>query len=83
LAGHEVFVFNRDVKPGGLGEYCIYPVKTTMKSGLRKQLSRVLSLPNLHYFGNVKIGSAYDVTPDDQPVMNVSGTTLQDRAESF
>ena len=83
LAGHEVFVFNRDIKPGGLAEYCIYPVKTTMKSGLRKQFSRVLSLPNLHYFGNVKIGSAYDVTLDDQPVMNVSGTTLQDRAESF
>jgi hypothetical protein len=43
LAGHEVFVFNRNVKPGGLAEYGIYPVKTTMKLGLRRQFSRVLS----------------------------------------
>ena len=35
LAGHEVFVFNRDIKPGGLAEYGIYPLKTTMKTGLR------------------------------------------------
>ena len=43
LAGHEVFVFNRDIKPGGLAEYGIYPAKTTMKAGLRKLFSRALS----------------------------------------
>ena len=31
LAGHQVFVFNRDIKPGGLAEYGIYPVKDKMK----------------------------------------------------
>ena len=56
LAGHEVIIFNRDVKPGGLAEYGIYPVKDKMKFGLRKQFAKVLSLPNVHYFGHVPIG---------------------------
>src|SRR5205823_330584 len=57
LAGHETVVFNRDVKPGGLAEYGIYPVKDKMKFGLRKQFAKVLSLPNVHYFGHVPIGA--------------------------
>jgi ferredoxin/flavodoxin---NADP+ reductase len=56
LAGHEVIIFNRDVKPGGLAEYGIYPVKDKMKVGLRKQFAKVLSLPNVHYFGHVPVG---------------------------
>ena len=52
-AGHEVIVLNRDIKPGGLAEYGIYPTKDKMKTGLRKQFAKVLSLPNLHYFGHV------------------------------
>ena len=56
LAGHEVIIFNRDVKPGGLAEYGIYPVKDKMKFGLRKQFAKVLSLPNVHYFGHVPVG---------------------------
>ena len=56
LAGHETVVFNRDVKPGGLAEYGIYPVKDKMKFGLRKQFAKALSLPNLHYFGHVPVG---------------------------
>src|SRR5215469_16570101 len=56
LAGHEVIIFNRDVKPGGLAEYGIYPVKDKMKVGLRKQFAKVLSLTNVHYFGHVPIG---------------------------
>jgi len=83
LAGHEVFVFNRDIKPGGLAEYGIYPVKTTMKSGLRKQFSRVLSLPNLHYFGNVKIGSAYDVTLDDLKALAPSAMVVTCGAQGY
>ncbi|HSO12725.1 MAG TPA: FAD-dependent oxidoreductase [Anaerolineales bacterium] len=54
--GTRVVVFNRDIKPGGLAEYGIYPSKHTMKSGLRKQFRQVLNLPNLDYFGNVTIG---------------------------
>jgi ferredoxin--NADP+ reductase len=83
LAGHEVFVFNRDIKPGGLAEYGIYPVKTTMKAGLRKQFSRVLSLPNLHYFGNVKIGSAYDVTLDDLKALAPSALVVTCGAQGY
>jgi ferredoxin/flavodoxin---NADP+ reductase len=56
LAGHETVVFNRDVKPGGLAEYGIYPVKDKMKFGLRKQFAKALSLQNLHYFGHVPVG---------------------------
>ena len=56
LAGHEVVIFNRDIKPGGLAEYGIYPVKDKMKNGLRKQFAKVLSLPNVHYFGHVPVG---------------------------
>src|SRR5262249_15280015 len=55
--GHEVIIFNRDVKPGGLAEYGIYPVKDKMKFGLRKQFAKVLSLSNLHYFGHVPVGT--------------------------
>jgi ferredoxin/flavodoxin---NADP+ reductase len=57
LAGHEVVILNRDVKPGGLAEYGIYPVKDKMKVGLRKQFAKVLGLPNVHYFGHVPVGS--------------------------
>ncbi|HKW75913.1 MAG TPA: FAD-dependent oxidoreductase [Terriglobales bacterium] len=56
-AGHETIVFNRDIKPGGLAEYGIYPTKDKMKVGLRKQFAKVLSLPNLHYFGYVPVSS--------------------------
>jgi len=56
LAGHEVLIFNRDIKPGGLAEYGIYPLKDKMKNGLRKQFDKVLGLPNVHYFGHVPVG---------------------------
>jgi ferredoxin--NADP+ reductase len=83
LAGHEVFVFNRDIKPGGLAEYGIYPVKTLMKTGLRKQFSKVLALPNLHYFGNVKIGSKYDVTLDDLKALDPSAVVVTCGAQGY
>src|SRR5215472_18938543 len=41
--GHEVIILNRDIKPGGLAEYGIYPTKDKMKIGLRKQFAKVLS----------------------------------------
>jgi len=62
LAGHEVVIFNRDVKPGGLAEYGIYPVKDKMKNGLRKQFAKVLALPNVHYFGHVPVGTGSPVS---------------------
>jgi ferredoxin/flavodoxin---NADP+ reductase len=62
LAGFDAFLFNRDIKPGGLAEYGIYPMKDKMKTGLRKQFARVLELPNVHYFGHVQVGASYDLT---------------------
>jgi ferredoxin/flavodoxin---NADP+ reductase len=62
LAGYETYIFNRDVRPGGLAQYGIYPLKMKMKTGLRKQFDQTLAMPNVHYFGHVQIGAAYDVS---------------------
>src|SRR5258708_9993269 len=64
LAGHEVVIFNRDVKPGGVAEYGIYPLKDKMKIGLRKQFAKVLGLPNVHYFGHVPVGDNSAISID-------------------
>jgi ferredoxin/flavodoxin---NADP+ reductase len=72
LAGYNAVLFNRDVKPGGLAEYGIYPLKDKMKFGLRKQFAQVLDLPNVHYFGNVKIGNGYDLTIQDLDALHPS-----------
>jgi ferredoxin--NADP+ reductase len=63
--GARVAVFNRDIKPGGLAEYGIYPSKHNMKIGLRKQFRQALDLPNLEYFGNVTVGEQGDLSLDD------------------
>ncbi len=64
-----MLLFNRDIKPGGLAEYGIYPNKHIMKNGLRKQFRQILDLPNLDYYGNVSIGSQGDFTLDDLRAM--------------
>ncbi|MFZ5808612.1 MAG: FAD-dependent oxidoreductase [Chloroflexota bacterium] len=64
-AGATVVILNRDIKPGGLAEYGIYPDKVKMKEGLRKQFQQILDLPNVHYFGNVVIGQQADLSLDD------------------
>ena len=56
-AGHRVLIFNRDVKPGGLAEYGIYPQKFHMKNGLRKQFAKILAMPNIDYVGNARVRS--------------------------
>ncbi len=61
-AGHRVVIFNRDVKPGGLAEYGIYPQKFRMKNGLRKQFAKVLAMPNVDYIGNVRVCSGERMT---------------------
>ncbi|HEX8990088.1 MAG TPA: FAD-dependent oxidoreductase [Anaerolineales bacterium] len=63
--GAQVVLFNRDIKPGGLAEYGIYPDKHNMKEGLRKQFHQVLDNGNITYYGNVKIGVQGDLTLDD------------------
>ncbi|MBI4673045.1 MAG: FAD-dependent oxidoreductase [Chloroflexi bacterium] len=54
--GARVVIFNRDIKPGGLAEYGIYPDKYKMKDGLRAQFDKILALPEIEYFGNVPVG---------------------------
>jgi len=67
--GAQVALFNRDIKPGGLAEYGIYPTKYTMKEGLRKQFRQILQNPNINYYGNVTIGSQADLSLDDLRAM--------------
>ena len=63
--GAHVAIFNRDIKPGGLAEYGIYPEKHTMKEGLRKQFRQTLDIANIDYYGNVTIGNHGDLTLDE------------------
>lgn len=63
--GVQVVLFNRDIKPGGLAEYGIYPDKYTMKGGLRKQFAQILENQNITYYGNVQVGAHGDLTLDD------------------
>lgn len=63
--GAKVVIFNRDIKPGGLAEYGIYPDKHAMKEGLRTQFRTVLDTPGLTYYGNITIGTQGDLTLDD------------------
>jgi ferredoxin--NADP+ reductase len=60
--GARVVLFNRDIKPGGLAEYGIYPTKHKMKEGLRKQFRQILQIPEIDYYGNVTIGEKGDLT---------------------
>jgi ferredoxin--NADP+ reductase len=63
--GVHAVLLNRDIKPGGLAEYGIYPDKHRMKEGLRQQFRQILDMPNVEYFGNLTIGQAGDVSLDD------------------
>jgi len=63
--GVRVALFNRDIKPGGLAEYGIYPEKHTMKEGLRKQFRQIMDLPGLDYYGYVSVGTQGDLTLDE------------------
>src|SRR5690554_6274323 len=64
-AGHQVVMLNRDIKPGGLAEFGIYPTKYKMKRGLRRYFDRVLSHENIYYAGNVRVGQEADVSLDE------------------
>ncbi len=63
--GVQVVVFNREIKPGGLAEYGVYPDKHKMKEGFRKQFRQALAHPNLTYYGNLRVGAEGDLTLDD------------------
>jgi ferredoxin--NADP+ reductase len=63
--GATVVLFNRDVKPGGLAEYGIFPTKHKMKEGLRRQFRSILSHEKIIYLGNLTVGQSADLTLDD------------------
>jgi len=64
-AGHKIIILNRDIKFGGLAEYGIFPAKLKLRGGLKKQYWELLEQPNVHYFGNISIGTGKDLTVDD------------------
>jgi ferredoxin--NADP+ reductase len=63
--GADVALLNRDVKPGGLAEYGIFPTKHKMKEGLRKQFRSILDSERISYFGHVTVGDKENLTLDD------------------
>lgn len=64
-SGAHVVLFNRDIKPGGLAEYGIYPDKYKMKDGLRTQFHQILGHPEVDYYGNILIGNHGDLSLED------------------
>lgn len=62
VLGYGVVLFNRDIKPGGMAEYGIYPDKHAIKDGLRRQFNLILANDQIHYYGNVNIGEDRPVT---------------------
>ncbi len=63
--GLNVAIFNRDIKPGGMAEYGIFPDKYALKGGLRKQFDHILSLERVTYYGNVPVGKTGCLSLDD------------------
>jgi len=79
--GVRVALFNRDIKPGGLAEYGIYPDKVKMKSGLRKQFSQILGSPTLDYFGNIKVSSGGSLLLSDLTEMGFQAIVIATGAQ--
>lgn len=63
--GTRVLILNRDIKPGGLAEYGIYPDKFKMKQGLRNQFQQILAVPEIDYFGNVTVCCGGNIVLED------------------
>jgi ferredoxin--NADP+ reductase len=63
--GSRVIMFNRDIKPGGLAEYGIYPDKLKMKTGLRAQFKQILDIPSIDYYGNVVVCCGGNIVLED------------------
>ncbi len=78
LANHgvQVVLINRDIKPGGLAEYGIYPDKLRMKEGLRNQFHQILAQEGIHYFGNLSVGENGDLSIDDLRRMGVQAVLV-------
>lgn len=72
----DVLLLNRDIRPGGLAEYGIYPEKIRMKEGLRRQFRQILEDERITYAGNVIIGENRDVTLDDLRCLGVQALLI-------
>jgi len=79
--GIKVLLFNRDIKPGGLAEYGIYPDKHRMKAGLRNQFESIINLENVTYFGNVTIGTNGLLSLDDLRNLGVDALCITTGAQ--
>lgn len=75
-------LLNRDIKPGGLAEYGIYPSKIRMKEGLRNQFRQILGLNEVEYFGNVIVGQQADVSLDELRAMGFQALLVTVGAQS-
>jgi ferredoxin/flavodoxin---NADP+ reductase len=64
-----VVLINRDIKPGGLAEYGIYPDKHKMKDGLRTQFHQILANDGIDYYGNLMVGEHADLKIDELRAM--------------
>ncbi|MBW6465381.1 MAG: FAD-dependent oxidoreductase [Brevefilum sp.] len=62
--GVQVVLFNRDIKPGGLAEYGIFPDKHKMRTGLMAQFKRIIRMPSVRYLGNVTVGQSGQIKFD-------------------
>lgn len=84
LRGNYVAIFNRDIKPGGLAEYGIYPDKLRMKEGLRNQFRQILAQEKIDYYGNVLVGQQphSTLTLDDLRAMGFQAILVTVGAQS-
>jgi len=80
-AGHEVVILNRDIKFGGLAEYGIFPSKLKLRGGLRKSYWDILGRPNVHYFGNVTVGTDKDITVNELRNLGISAMVFATGAQ--
>jgi ferredoxin--NADP+ reductase len=64
-AGISITLINRDIKPGGLAEFGIYPDKTKIKNGLRAQFESILAIDGIQYIGNLRLGVERDLCLGD------------------
>ncbi len=79
----KVALFNRDIRPGGLAEYGIYPEKHTLKAGLRRQFFSFLEQKNISYFGNVEIGENKDLSLTQLQSMGFQGILVTAGAQKI
>ena len=63
--GAQVVIFNRDIKPGGLAEYGVYPDKFQNEGWFSQTVPGALSNPNLTYYGNLRVGAEGDLSLAD------------------